>query len=153
MRARLLHLGYRAEVVYFVEKGWQVILICYNCTTTFIISVLTLSTLLTCYLKQYNTNASCLVTYLFWQIFQACCEGSWLLNQNAVSVCVVRSCMRKRNSTIQLESTCTKSYFSSFWSFWLLIAVSDLQRLYTWKIISNRPNSVPSLTHCHQSSW
>jgi hypothetical protein len=33
-----------------------VILICYRCTTSFIISVLSLSTVLTCYFMQHNTS-------------------------------------------------------------------------------------------------
>ena len=43
--------------------------------------------------------------------------------------------------------------FFMFWLFLMLNSVSDLQRLYTRIIISNRPNSVPILTHHHQSSW
>jgi len=66
--------------------------------------VLTVSTILTCYLcSEIPGNAPCFVTaILFWQLFRAGCEGSWLLNQNAESVRVVRSCMREQINSKQL---------------------------------------------------
>jgi hypothetical protein len=83
---------------------WQVILICYNCTTTFIISVLTLSTVLTCYLcSEIHANfVTAILFWQLWQLFRAGCEGSWLLKQKAVSVRVVRSCMREQINSKQL---------------------------------------------------
>ena len=62
------------------------------------------STVLMCYLcsKIHGNFVTAILFWQLWQLFRAGCEGSWLLNQNAESVRVVRSCMREQINSKQL---------------------------------------------------